>query len=118
VTEGVSHTVPRLLLLAPKEDGGILFGEKAERLADERVGTADCYRVRLAYEMQAGEGGESKVRVVETFWIDRRSDLIRRVRNEGTLPDRSRVVTSIDYDPAFDVDLAPAELEFRPPKKP
>jgi hypothetical protein len=118
VTEGVSHTVPRLLLLAPQKGGGILFGEKAERLADERVGTADCYRVRLAYEMQGGEGGESKVRVVETFWIDRRSDLIRRVRNEGALPDKSRVVTTIDYDPAFDVDLAPADLEFRPPKKP
>lgn len=117
VSEVVSITVPRLLLLEPKEGGGFLFKEKAERLADERVGTADCHRVRMEYELPNLEDG-SKFLMTQTYWIDRRSYLIRRVRSEGTLPDKVRVVTTIDYDPAFDADLAPAELEFRPPKKP
>lgn len=119
VTEFTSVTVP-LLLLPPGPGGGKLpFAEKHRRLDNERVGEADCYRVRCTAEIPNLEDGSgSEWILTHTYWIDRRSYLIRRVRQEGTLPDGLRLIATIDYEPMADAAIDPAELEFRPPKKP
>lgn len=117
VTEQTSTIVPMLLLRTRKGGAAFAAFETARRLDDERVGKVDCHQVLRTYEMPNFEDG-SKFRITETYWIDRGSNLIRRVKNETSFADKSRVVTTIHYEPEVDVKLAPAELEFNPPKKP
>lgn len=119
VTEGVSMAIP-LVLLPTRERGtepGFVRRLKAgRRLGDERVGKADCFRVQDSYDAVNFEDG-STFRVTETYWIDRKSYLVRRLRVEMAFNDRSKGVTTVEYDPAVGVKLGPAELEFRPPKQ-
>jgi hypothetical protein len=120
VTEGTSTAVPLALFpSSPKARAPGLVGrlKSARLLGDERVGKADCFRLRHAYDTVNLEDG-SKFRVTETCWIARGTYLIRRVRTEMAFKDKSRVVTTIDYDPAVDVKLDPAQLAFRPPQQP
>lgn len=120
VSAGASLRVPGLLL--PNRVESAFFLGAPERLADDVVDGASCYRIR-------GTGRETPYRLITgstsaivederlTVWIDRNSLLLRRVEERRTLSTYS-TVTVTSYVPEIDVEIPDRELAFDPPPQP
>ena len=105
VSTGSAHTVPALLL--PDEVAGRRITEmtEPERLKDETLGKARCFRIRGLH------GGQPA-----TVWIDKRFFLLRRIDQDHDYKD-FRTETRTLYQPILDKKIKPEFLEFKPPKK-
>jgi outer membrane lipoprotein-sorting protein len=104
VSGGAAHNVPVLLL--PKEVSGWRATDMADakRIEDGKLGEAECFRIEGRY-----------VEGPETYWIDKKTYLIRRIDERNTF-DTFRTEETITYDPVIDEAVADEQLEFRPPK--
>ena len=103
VSRGAAHIVPRHLL--PERISGTSFADlkDARRLDDADLGSTPCLRV-------TGTLGRS----VRTLWIDRETHVLRRLEDSFS-SDEHRSVTTTDYTPVLDEDIAGALLDFGAP---
>lgn len=115
VTESTSVTIPPLLLpdvlnhKRPLSQGP----GKLVSLDDEKVGPHACHRLRREYEAVRFRTGKN-FGVIETYWIDAGSLLIRRVVTEMQVEPGWSIGT-FDIEPRIDVDVPPDALAFNPP---
>jgi len=120
VTGGASLRVPGMLLPAELGDG--YFVNAPERLDDELVGGAACYRLHgrgreTPYALTAGAVPVTVVDERVTVWVDRTSLLLRKVEERRTLSNY-RTVTTTTYEPVVDVEIPAEALAFDPPSPP
>jgi outer membrane lipoprotein-sorting protein len=103
VSGGSAHAIPALLLPREVEGRRLTDMTDAKRLADAKVGSADCFRVEGKYA--------NSPRVV---WVDQKTFLVRRIDFEDTLP-TFRTQQTTTYEAVIDEQVAPDLLRFDPP---
>lgn len=104
VSGGSAYTIPSLLL--PDEIGGRGLTDltRLEVLDDEDVNAVPCSKIQ----------GRERSGDVNTLWVEKGSYLVRKIAEQHSFSD-FWTETTTTYNPQFDVDILPAQLEFNPP---
>ncbi len=112
-----SSEIPLLVLPAGKSKIGSYF--EANRCAIEQSEIVDhhpCYKMVQSSSGINGRTGQP-MQVFQRYWIDKKSDLIRRYQSERDFGTGEKRVFTLDYQPEINVKLSPEELELDAPKK-
>ncbi len=104
VSGGSAHKIPKLLM--PDEIKGWNLANliDPELLDDEDVNAISCSKIQ----------GKHLSGDVNTLWVEKRSYLVRKIATQRSFPD-FRTETTTTYNPRFDIDIRPDQLEFNPP---
>lgn len=104
VTRGAAHAIPALLLTGEVGGRRLTAMTEAQRLSDEPLDGAACYRIEGAY------AGRPCV-----AWIDKRSFLVRRLEVRFALANGS-VSQTLTYAPAIGEDVPDEMLALNAPE--
>jgi hypothetical protein len=118
ISNGASLRVPGMLLPAEVGSGPPLVGP--ERIADEAIGEASCFRLTgksraTPYTETSGAGMVTVKDETITLWIDRATYMLRKVEEARTL-DTYRSTRTTTYTPEVNVDVPADQLAFNPPE--
>lgn len=120
ISGGASVRVPGMLLPAVVGSPAPLVDP--ERLGDDVVGGAGCYRLKgrsraTPYTETSGAQTVTVKEEVVTLWIDRATYLLRKVEEARTL-DSYRSTRTTTYAPEVNVEVTAEQLAFNPPAAP
>ncbi len=120
ISTGASLRVPGMLLPSVVGSGPPLVDP--ERIADDALGDAPCFRIKgrsraTPYTETTGATTVTVKDETVTLWIDRTSFLLRKVEEARTL-DSYRSTRTTTYAPELDLDIPADQLAFNPPAAP
>jgi hypothetical protein len=120
LSQGVSVRIPGFLLPSLVGSGPPLIA--VERLADGEDRGVACFCIKgksreTPYTLTMGARTITVKDENVTYWIDRATQLLRKVVEDRTF-DTYRSQTTTTYDPEIDVEIAPGQLAFGEPAPP